>query len=80
MAHSNNATDNEPTHPYLRALLRFDTRETLNVLALAFQEVEFNSDLGLSQRQRIINILLEIMTTSDEDVSFDFHLKFTIQS
>ncbi|XP_058066857.1 vacuolar protein sorting-associated protein 8 homolog [Anopheles bellator] len=60
--HSNNASDGELPYPYLRKLLAFDTRETLNVISLAFQEKEFNGELGLSQRQRIINILLEILT------------------
>ncbi|XP_049539400.1 vacuolar protein sorting-associated protein 8 homolog [Anopheles darlingi] len=60
--HSKNATDDELPYPYLRKLLEFDTRETLNVISLAFQEKEFNGELGLSQRQRIINILLEILT------------------
>ncbi|XP_055378489.1 vacuolar protein sorting-associated protein 8 homolog [Condylostylus longicornis] len=61
-AHSISADDDELPYPYLRALLKFDTRETLNVISLAFQEKEFCGELGLSHRQRIINILLEIMT------------------
>lgn len=60
--HSKNAPEGELPYPYLRTLLEFDTRETLNVISLAFQEKEFNGELGLSQRQRIINILLEILT------------------
>ncbi|XP_052846623.1 vacuolar protein sorting-associated protein 8 homolog [Drosophila gunungcola] len=56
-----NAGDELP-YPYLRALLKFDTRETLNVISLAFQEQEFSNELGLSHRKRIINLLLEIMT------------------
>ncbi|KXJ71558.1 hypothetical protein RP20_CCG020280 [Aedes albopictus] len=60
--HSKNAPESELPYPYLRKLLEFDTRETLNVISLAFQEKEFNGELGLSQRQRIINILLEILT------------------
>ncbi|XP_055608926.1 vacuolar protein sorting-associated protein 8 homolog [Uranotaenia lowii] len=60
--HSKNAPEGELPYPYLRTLLDFDTRETLNVISLAFQEKEFNGELGLSQRQRIINILLEILT------------------
>ncbi|XP_052893448.1 vacuolar protein sorting-associated protein 8 homolog isoform X2 [Anopheles moucheti] len=60
--HSKNAPENELSYPYLRKLLQFDTRETLNVISLAFQEKEFNGKLGLSHRQRIINILLEILT------------------
>lgn len=64
--HSMNASDAEQTYPYLRALLKFDTRETLNVLSLAFMEHEFSTELGLSQRQRIINILLEIISDAEE--------------
>lgn len=69
VTHSMNSDENQKPYPYLRLLLHFDTRETLNVLSLAFQEKEFASDLGLSQRQRIINILMEIMSTEEEDVS-----------
>lgn len=62
------APDNELPYPFLRALLKFDTRETLNVLSLAFMEREFSSELGMSQRQRIINILLEIIDGDQDDV------------
>ncbi|XP_068142955.1 vacuolar protein sorting-associated protein 8 homolog [Drosophila tropicalis] len=54
--------EEELPYPYLRTLLKFDTRETLNVINLAFQEREFSNDLGYSYRKRIINLLLEIMT------------------
>ncbi|XP_023307529.2 vacuolar protein sorting-associated protein 8 homolog [Lucilia cuprina] len=60
--HSNTSEPNELPYPYLRALLKFDIRETLNVISLAFQEKEFNCELGFQHRKRIINILLEIMT------------------
>lgn len=62
------AAENELPYPFLRALLKFDTRETLNVLSLAFMEREFSSELGMSQRQRIINILLEIIDDDQDDV------------
>lgn len=65
-----NSPDGEMPYPYLRALLMFDTRETLNVLSLAFMEKEFNTELGMSQRQRIINILLEIIDVDQEEVRF----------
>lgn len=68
--HSISASDNELPYPFLRELLKFDTRETLNVLSLAFMEKEFSSELGMSQRQRIINILLEIIDGDDEKVCF----------
>lgn len=60
--HSKVAAENELSYPYLRILLNFDTRETLNVISLAFQEREFTGDLGLLHRQRIVNILLEIFS------------------
>ncbi|GAB0099149.1 Vacuolar protein sorting-associated protein 8 homolog [Sergentomyia squamirostris] len=60
--HSNGASDTELPYPYLRTLLKFDIRETLNVISLAFQEKEFSGELGASHRQRIVNILLEILT------------------
>jgi vacuolar protein sorting-associated protein 8 len=68
--HSKSAGDDELMYPYLRELLKFDTRETLNVISLAFQEPEFNGELGLSHRQRIINVLMEILTPDYATVSF----------
>jgi vacuolar protein sorting-associated protein 8 len=68
--HSISAPDNELPYPYLRSLLKFDTRETLNVLSLAFMEREFSTELGMSQRQRIINILLEIIDGEENEVSW----------
>lgn len=68
--HSMNASEDEKPYPYLRELLQFDMRDTLNVLSIAFMEKEFSSELGLSQRQRIINILLEIVER--DQVSFGF--------
>lgn len=59
--HSKDADDNELPYPYLRTLIHFDTREFLNVVSLAFTEPEFTSELGLRQRQRLIDILLHIM-------------------
>ena len=58
--HSNNAHPTEPSFPLLRTLLRFDTREFLNVLALAFEEEEFTSELGMQQRQRVVDILIQV--------------------
>ncbi|KAH8379151.1 hypothetical protein KR009_003324 [Drosophila setifemur] len=60
--HSKENAGEELPYPYLRALLQFDTRETLNVISLAFQEREFSNELGFSHRKRIIYLLLEIMT------------------
>lgn len=58
--HSKNAKPTEQAYPFLRTLLRFDTREFLNVLALAFEEAEFTSELGMIQRQRVVDILLQV--------------------
>uniref|UniRef100_T1GCW8 Vacuolar protein sorting-associated protein 8 central domain-containing protein n=1 Tax=Megaselia scalaris TaxID=36166 RepID=T1GCW8_MEGSC len=61
-AHSILNADGELQYPYLRGLLEFDTRETLNVLALAFQEKEFQDEMGNLHKKRIVRILLEIMS------------------
>ncbi|XP_037068487.1 vacuolar protein sorting-associated protein 8 homolog [Pollicipes pollicipes] len=58
--HSKNAADAEPT------LLTFDTREFLNVLSLSFEEDVFTSELGMRQRQRIVDILLTLMVDREE--------------
>lgn len=71
--HTNESHPDELPYPYLRALLKFDTRETLNVISLAFQEKEFCGELGFSHRKRIINILLEIMTPGNATVSLYFN-------
>ncbi|KAK7082685.1 Vacuolar protein sorting-associated protein 8 [Halocaridina rubra] len=59
--HTKNSKPTEECYPYLRTLLRFDTREFLNVLSLAFEEAEFTSELGMIQRQRVVDILLQVM-------------------
>ncbi|KAG0695015.1 Vacuolar protein sorting-associated protein 8 [Chionoecetes opilio] len=64
--HSKNALSSEPSFPLLRTLLRFDTREFLNVLALAFEEEEFTSELGMQQRQRVVDILIQVMVNDKE--------------
>lgn len=68
--HSNHAVDSELPYPYLRALLVFDAQETINVISLAFQEKEFSGELGQSHRQRIVNILLDIMDPEYFQVNF----------
>ncbi|GAA6008834.1 hypothetical protein JCM10207_001741 [Rhodosporidiobolus poonsookiae] len=61
----------EPTYPYLRLLLRFDTEATLDVLDLIFEDPfldEDEDDAAASRspvtRQRIVDLLLEIMSAS----------------
>ncbi|XP_034937425.1 vacuolar protein sorting-associated protein 8 homolog [Chelonus insularis] len=62
--HSSLAADNERQYPYLRTLLRFDARGFLDVIAMAFEEPEFKTEMGFRQRQRIVDILLTIVMTS----------------
>ncbi|XP_063986290.1 vacuolar protein sorting-associated protein 8 homolog [Diachasmimorpha longicaudata] len=59
--HSSLAEDNERQYPYLRTLLRFDARGFLDVISMAFQESEFKTEMGLRQRQRLVDILLSIV-------------------
>lgn len=67
--HSFNAKPDEPTYPYLRALLKYNTRECLNVVGLAFTEAEFSGEMGHLQRQRLVQILLKIVTPPEFTVS-----------
>ncbi|XP_071579546.1 vacuolar protein sorting-associated protein 8 homolog [Temnothorax nylanderi] len=62
--HSSLATDMERQYPYLRTLLKFDAKGFLDVIAIAFQEPEFTSEMGLRHRQRLIDILLSIVMPS----------------
>ena len=64
---SRHGVEGEPSYPDLHVLLEFDTREFLNVMSIAFEEPEFDVDRkhpGLvSHRQRVVDILLQIMVT-----------------
>lgn len=57
----------EPTYPYLHLLLQFDAEATLDTLDLAFEDPYLDEDdeeepsTTRITRQRIINLLLEIM-------------------
>lgn len=62
--HSSLANDTERQYPYLRTLLQFDAKGFLDVIAIAFQEPEFTSEMGLRHRQRLIDILLSIVMPS----------------
>ncbi|GFR94592.1 vacuolar protein sorting-associated protein 8-like protein, partial [Elysia marginata] len=62
--HSNKPPSEEPLYPYLQILLKYDTREFLNVLSLAFEEEEFNTAEGIQKRQRVVDILLQVMVES----------------
>lgn len=59
--HSSLANDSERQYPYLRTFLKFDVKGFLDVISMAFQEPEFTSEMGLRQRQRIVDILLTIV-------------------
>ncbi|XP_059091837.1 vacuolar protein sorting-associated protein 8 homolog [Tigriopus californicus] len=67
--HSKKATDNEPSYPFLKTLLHFDTQGLLNVISIAFEEPEFNTEMGRCQKQRMVDILLQIMVDGDEGYS-----------
>jgi hypothetical protein len=61
----------EPTYPYIRLLLRFDSEATLDTLDLAFEDSYL--DESPLNRQQIVDILLEIMPSSLADpFSSDF--------
>ncbi|XP_077997967.1 vacuolar protein sorting-associated protein 8 homolog isoform X1 [Glandiceps talaboti] len=67
--HTKNRKEDETAYPHLKTLLQFDTREFLNVLALAFEEPEFDSPEGMypytvQSRQHVVDILLQIMVES----------------
>lgn len=62
--HSSLANDMERQYPYLRTLLQFDAKGFLDVIAIAFQEPEFTSEMGLRHRQRLIDILLGIVMSN----------------
>nr|XP_022909917.1 vacuolar protein sorting-associated protein 8 homolog [Onthophagus taurus] len=66
--HSVNATPEESPYPYLRVLMKYNTRECLNVIEIAFKEVEFAGEMGMLQRQRLVQILLWVVTPSDFEI------------
>ncbi|XP_017773798.1 PREDICTED: vacuolar protein sorting-associated protein 8 homolog isoform X2 [Nicrophorus vespilloides] len=67
--HSVSAREDEQTYPYLRALLKYNIRECLNVIKLAFTENEFSGEMGLLQRQRLMEILMLIVSPPEFDES-----------
>ncbi|GFT81859.1 vacuolar protein sorting-associated protein 8 homolog [Nephila pilipes] len=74
--HGKNMEDTE-IYPYLKTLLHFDTREFLNVLALAFEEPEFCTEMGLAQKQRVVDILLKIMVQNEGFLPTEIGALFT---
>ncbi|XP_072393268.1 vacuolar protein sorting-associated protein 8 homolog [Diabrotica undecimpunctata] len=63
--HSIKCNTDEPIYPYLRALLKYNTRDCLNVVELAFSQPEFSGEMGLLQRQRLVQILMQIVKPGD---------------
>ncbi|EPQ57241.1 hypothetical protein GLOTRDRAFT_73888 [Gloeophyllum trabeum ATCC 11539] len=63
----------EPTYPYLRLLLRFDSEAFLHSLDLAFEDSYLNDETEGISRMIIINILLEVLSSpglSRTDITF----------
>ncbi|XP_065068088.1 vacuolar protein sorting-associated protein 8 homolog isoform X2 [Rhopilema esculentum] len=58
----------DQSYPSLHVLLEFDTREFLNVMSIAFEEPEFEVDHSsfgqVSKRQKVVDILLQLMVTN----------------
>jgi len=60
------------SYPHMRTLLKFDTREFLNVLAMAFEEPDFDAAIsdnppsGIPTRQEVVDILLQVMVRGEE--------------
>ncbi|KAI5478318.1 late endosome to vacuole transport-related protein [Pseudohyphozyma bogoriensis] len=61
----------EPPYPYLRLLLRFDAEAMLDALDLAFEEAYLEDDIPGRpvDRQRIVDLLLEVMAPGSPDFS-----------
>lgn len=57
--------ETELSYPRLRVLLHFDTQEFLNVLSMAFERNDFDNDFnvpnGVTRRQFLVDILLDVM-------------------
>ncbi|KAG1714892.1 Vacuolar protein sorting-associated protein 8 [Nymphon striatum] len=60
------ALSGEEVFPYLKTLLKFDTREFLNVLSMAFEESSCKSSSSGDDRQTLVDILLRIMVNSPD--------------
>jgi hypothetical protein len=63
----------EPTYPYARQLLRFDSESFLHSLDIAFEDAFLNEESRNINRLIIVRILLEILASGDlppKDVTF----------
>ncbi len=68
--HTKRAGEDEPPYPHLRTLLQFDCQGLLNVIEIAFEEPEFKTDTGQCQKQRLVDILLQIMVKQEGEGDF----------
>ncbi|XP_042188283.1 vacuolar protein sorting-associated protein 8 homolog [Callorhinchus milii] len=64
-AHSNNAEPGEEPYHNVRTLLKCNTREFLNVLALTFEDLQKDKQ-AVEFQQRITDILLKVMVEGTE--------------
>ena len=55
------STESAHSYPHLHTLLLFDTQGFLNVLSIAFEEEEFSGEVGQCQKQRLVDILCQVM-------------------
>ncbi|KAA1473911.1 hypothetical protein DENSPDRAFT_780906 [Dentipellis sp. KUC8613] len=63
----------EPTYPYCRLLLRFDSESFLHSLDMAFEDSYLNDESQGTSRLIIVKILLEVLSTpglSNADITF----------
>ena len=68
--HTKKSTESELTYPYLRALLHFDAQGLFNVISIAFQEADFKTEMGRRRKERLVDILLDIMVKSQSGDKF----------
>nr|XP_015210004.1 PREDICTED: vacuolar protein sorting-associated protein 8 homolog [Lepisosteus oculatus] len=61
--HSKDIDPVEDPYPFIRILLKYNTREFLNVLALTFEDLQQDKQ-AVEFHQRIIDILLQVMLES----------------
>ncbi|KAG0140880.1 hypothetical protein CROQUDRAFT_99492 [Cronartium quercuum f. sp. fusiforme G11] len=66
--------DLEPTYPYLRLLLKFDPEALLDSLDCAFEDGWLDDQPGGRDRQSIVNILLDILSSEDQEDQTFLHI------
>ena len=75
--HTKKHKEDELTYPHLRTMLTFDTQGLLNVVSIAFDEPEFNTEMGRCQKQRLVDILLSIMVDGEDYTATQVGYLFT---